>query len=215
MPGALYFLPTYDEEIKAAHWDPNRYGPGHGGYWRYKNKTDAPGTPGAPGAGTTSAGYWTDENINAGWFVPLGAYTNQVSPWGLFDTSGGAQEWNEELFSSRERGYMGTNAAGNASTLQNFDAIWGMSTTTPRNPGSPHVAFRVYSAVSMTGTGCGSSDFNRDGDTGTDSDIEAFFACLGGNCCARCESADFNGDGETGTDGDIEAFFRVLAGGSC
>jgi hypothetical protein len=64
---------------------------------------------------------------------------------------------------------------------------------------------------------CGTSDFNGDGDFGTDSDIEAFFACLAGNCCATCFSggADFNGDGDTGTDADIEAFFRVLAGGNC
>jgi hypothetical protein len=62
---------------------------------------------------------------------------------------------------------------------------------------------------------CGSADFNGDGDTGTDADIEAFFACLAGSCCATCGSADFNGDGDTGTDSDIEAFFRVLAGGNC
>ena len=64
---------------------------------------------------------------------------------------------------------------------------------------------------------CGSADFNCDGDTGTDSDIEAFFACLGGQCpdlpCTN--SADFDNDGDTGTDADIEAFFRVLGGGSC
>ncbi len=62
---------------------------------------------------------------------------------------------------------------------------------------------------------CGSADFNGDGDVGTDADIAAFFACLGGNCCATCGSSDFNGDGDTGTDSDIESFFRVLAGGSC
>jgi hypothetical protein len=62
---------------------------------------------------------------------------------------------------------------------------------------------------------CGSADFNHDGDIGTDADISAFFACLGGNCCPACGSADFNGDGDLGTDADIEAFFRVLAGGSC
>jgi hypothetical protein len=60
-----------------------------------------------------------------------------------------------------------------------------------------------------------SADFNNDGDTGTDADIEAYFACLSGNCCDTCGSADFNGDGDVGTDGDIESFFRVLAGGSC
>ncbi len=60
-----------------------------------------------------------------------------------------------------------------------------------------------------------SADFNGDGDVGTDADIEAFFACLAGNCCTTCGSADFNGDGDVGTDADIEAFFRVLAGGAC
>ena len=64
---------------------------------------------------------------------------------------------------------------------------------------------------------CGTSDFNGDGDIGTDQDIEAFFACLGGNCCDTCFSggADFNMDGDTGTDQDIESFFRVLGGGPC
>jgi hypothetical protein len=64
---------------------------------------------------------------------------------------------------------------------------------------------------------CGTADFNCDGDTGTDADIESFFACLAGNCpAAPCTSnADFNADGDTGTDADIEAFFRVLAGGNC
>jgi hypothetical protein len=65
--------------------------------------------------------------------------------------------------------------------------------------------------------GCGTSDFNGDGDFGTDADIESFFACLAGSCCPTCFAggSDFNGDGDTGTDADIEAFFRVLAGGNC
>jgi hypothetical protein len=63
--------------------------------------------------------------------------------------------------------------------------------------------------------GCGSADFDGDGDTGTDADIAAFFACLGGDCCGTCETADFNRDGDTGTDADIESFFRVLGGGAC
>jgi hypothetical protein len=50
---------------------------------------------------------------------------------------------------------------------------------------------------------------------GRDLDIESFFACLAGNCCATCGSADFNADGHVGTDLDIESFFRVLAGGAC
>ncbi|HYE62963.1 MAG TPA: hypothetical protein VD997_13285 [Phycisphaerales bacterium] len=60
-----------------------------------------------------------------------------------------------------------------------------------------------------------SADFNNDGDIGTDADIEAFFACLGGACCPTCGTSDFNADGDIGTDGDIESFFRVLGGGPC
>lgn len=64
---------------------------------------------------------------------------------------------------------------------------------------------------------CGTADFDGDGDAGTDADIEAFFSCLSGNCCATCSSSgsDFNADGDAGTDADIESFFQVLAGGSC
>ncbi len=74
--------------------------------------------------------------------------------------------------------------------------------------------FRLFGDVATT---CGTPDFDGDGDVGTDADIEAFFACLGGNCCATCFSggADFDGDGDVGTDADIEAFFRILAGGAC
>ncbi|HYE62524.1 MAG TPA: PQQ-binding-like beta-propeller repeat protein [Phycisphaerales bacterium] len=64
---------------------------------------------------------------------------------------------------------------------------------------------------------CGTADYNGDGDIGTDQDIEAFFACLGGSCCATCfeGGSDFNADGDAGTDQDIESFFRVLGGGPC
>jgi hypothetical protein len=70
-------------------------------------------------------------------------------------------------------------------------------------------------AIMWVGRTCGSADFNHDGDSGTDADIEAFFACIAGNCCSTCGSNDFNADGDAATDADIEAFFRVLAGGNC
>jgi|GEM_PF-780439 len=67
------------------------------------------------------------------------------------------------------------------------------------------------------GPSCGSTDFDGDGDEGTDADIEAFFAVIGGNACptGTCGSVDFDGDGDEGTDADIEAFFRVIGGGPC
>jgi hypothetical protein len=85
---------------------------------------------------------------------------------------------------------------------------------TLQNPPGRIAWVRIYVAPP---THCGSADFNGDGDLGTDQDIDAFFACLAGSCCATCDpqGSDFNGDGEFGTDRDIEAFFRILAGGAC
>jgi hypothetical protein len=77
--------------------------------------------------------------------------------------------------------------------------------------------FDQFVRLTVIGVPCGTSDFNGDGDFGTDADIEAFFACLGGSCCETCYpgGADFNADGDFGTDADIESFFRVLGGGAC
>jgi|GEM_PF-3605943 len=74
-----------------------------------------------------------------------------------------------------------------------------------------------YAVLTAKVPRCGTADFDNDGDVGTDADIEAFFACLGGNCCATCDAggSDFNADGDVGTDADIESFFRVLGGGPC
>jgi hypothetical protein len=63
--------------------------------------------------------------------------------------------------------------------------------------------------------GCCTADYNGDDIIADDSDIEAFFRCLGGDCCSTCAGADFNCDGDVATDADIESFFRVIAGGSC
>ena len=69
--------------------------------------------------------------------------------------------------------------------------------------------------IEAGGNPCWSADFDGDGMDGTDADIEAFFACLAGRCCALCGSVDFNSDGDTATDADIEGFFSVLSGGPC
>jgi hypothetical protein len=107
---------------------------------------------------------------------------------------------------------------GSASSVFKFlnhdGKLWvGASNSTPTTPALP--ADPLYARTSCPA--CGPQDFNGDGDFGTDQDIEAFFACLGGSCCATCWylGSDFNGDGDFGTDQDIEAFFRVLGGGTC
>jgi len=86
-----------------------------------------------------------------------------------------------------------------------------------RNGAGPWSAINDYHLMFCTYVNplaCCYGDYNGDDIWGDDSDIEAFFACLAGDCCVRC-NADFNCDGDTATDADIEAFFRVLAGGNC
>ena len=94
--------------------------------------------------------------------------------------------------------------------------VSGNFTHTTLPDGSAGPASRHIARLSLCRSGC-TADFDGDGDIATDADIEAFFACLAGNCCPTCSprGADFDGDGDTATDADIEAFFRVLAGGAC
>jgi len=126
--------------------------------------------------------------------------------------------------------YDGPNATGNAlATVSTADIIHlqlrldfvGVVSPTPIIRSVRYdTVFRSISidgfAVAVAGLCCSCDpDFDGDGDAGTDLDIEAFFLCLGGECCAACGSPDFDGDGDSGTDLDIETFFRVLGGGSC
>ncbi len=99
----------------------------------------------------------------------------------------------------------------------NSDGVFEDPTVIGNDPQSPDEAYNavLYIAFVPQALQCGTADFDNDGDTGTDADIEAFFACLAGNCCPTCQTSDFDGDGDSGTDFDIEAFFRVLAGGAC
>jgi formylglycine-generating enzyme required for sulfatase activity len=108
LAGAKYWIPTLDEWLKAAYYDPNRYGHNVPGWWAATNRSDIQGISGLPGVGTTSAGLTLP---GAGeWTIPLGAYPQSLSPWGLLDTSGGAAEFTEEWASVDRR--LGGAAAG-------------------------------------------------------------------------------------------------------
>jgi hypothetical protein len=116
--------------------------------------------------------------------------------------------------------------AGHYYVGMTFDPGWNLAPS-PTTAGRWHfrgqngsAGFTLQVAVSVPWSNCLSvccrNDYNGDGAVGTDADIEAFFACLSGNCCATCPpNADFNCDGAVGTDADIESFFRVLSGGAC
>lgn len=94
--GAEIWIPSRDEWNKAVYWDPNRNGPGQGGYWLYPNASDEPLNPGDPAlGGETNAGTrqeWPDGERKP-WEV--GSYPDVQTPWGLLDASGGEREWTD------------------------------------------------------------------------------------------------------------------------
>lgn len=152
LPGALFWVPTLDEQFKAFQYDPDGYGDGQGGWWLARNRSDELGTPGLPGEGTTSAGLpWDPQNPGYERNIPLGAYPELLSPWGLLDTSGGTSEWNEEVLPGVtpfgtfrwDRGYMGSEAGDVAWAL--FDLAWGAGGSSVRGVGGE--GFRLASAV--------------------------------------------------------------------
>jgi hypothetical protein len=151
LPGAQYWIPTLDEHLKATNYDPDRFGAGQGGWWHNMNRSDDPGTPGPPGVGTTSAG-WDDPLQQWGeWNIPLGAYPQSLSPWGLLDTSGGATEWTEEVFQPGrpvERGLRGSYAGRPGLWL--FDSLFAVTSNHP-DFGVVTEGFRIASAVPSPG----------------------------------------------------------------
>lgn len=91
-----YFLPTWDEALKAAHYDPNKFGEGQGGWWIFNDGSDTQPIGGPPGVGETSAN-WRDDMFGGrpARETPLGSYPGTTTPWGLLDASGGGVEWTE------------------------------------------------------------------------------------------------------------------------
>jgi probable HAF family extracellular repeat protein len=163
-----------------------------------------------PGAAFQSWAYAV--SADGGIVVGRGSVPGNCGPFGcgsaghafIWDTQNGMRDLHQVLTG------LGVNL--NGWTLTEARGISADGTTIVGNGTDPQGQFEGWIAVVPR---CGSADFDHDGDTATDADIEAFFACLAGNCCATCGSADFNADGDSATDADIEAFFRVLAGGSC
>jgi formylglycine-generating enzyme required for sulfatase activity len=90
--GARFFLPTWDEWLKAVHYDPSANG-GAGAWWQQPNASNTPLTYGPPtnSQAQSSAGFSSPNPFT----IPLGSYPTVQTPWGLLDASGGAAEWTE------------------------------------------------------------------------------------------------------------------------
>lgn len=93
-PGAPYYIPSWDEWLKAVHFDPNRFGDGQPGWWTGPLSRDGIPSFGPPDLRDANWGEFP------GWqSIPLGAYPRS-SPWGLKDPSGATTEWTESYLES-------------------------------------------------------------------------------------------------------------------
>jgi formylglycine-generating enzyme required for sulfatase activity len=95
-PGARFFIPTQNQWVAAAHYDPSRdNGDGtSGGYWVYPTTSDtAPVYLPPELGGQANALFNRNGRV---WTVALGDYPTVQSPWGLLDAAGGSSEWLED-----------------------------------------------------------------------------------------------------------------------
>lgn len=143
-PGAEYWIPSLDEWMKAAHYDPDRFGPGLGGWWEYSNRSNTELIPGPPGIGQANSGF----NLPSfgEWFIPLGSYPGTQTPWGLLDAAGGAKEWNEntDLVHPFNRGSDGSYLG---CTFYEMDQDWVRVTDASHPLGRAFMGLRVASSV--------------------------------------------------------------------
>lgn len=137
---AQFWIPTYDEWVKALYYDPNKYGQGQEGYWAYPHANDSEPISGLPqDGGETNAGIlWSEELM----FMDVGSYPDVQSPWGLLDGSGGQREWSETAFDAYSRIMDGSRfGMGNAFPYYDLLDFWGFV-----DPDA-HFGFRVASQV--------------------------------------------------------------------
>lgn len=152
-PGARYWIPSTDEWIKAAHYDPNRDGHGQGGWWTFPYQSESvpiSGMPGTPGAQTSvevlgSPDLWYE--------IPLNSYPDAMTAYGLLDVSGGAKEWTEA--SQAKAPYFDRVFEGSSISLYPgavlFDAAWTPSGSTRPMNHRPDVGLRIASMVPTPG----------------------------------------------------------------
>ncbi len=140
-PGAMFWLPTRDEWTKGGYYDPNRYGQGQGGYWRYPISSDLIPIGGPPGTGAQTS---ADPTLSFNQYpeIPVGSYPNSRSPWGLLDVSGSAREWTEQTFPGS--GYR-TICGSKIRSPSGEDAIDGV--TLPGNPTFGLAGIRIASTI--------------------------------------------------------------------
>lgn len=158
---ARYWLPTLDEWVKAAHYDPDRYGEGQEGYWLRMGGQDEELVGGLPwqGGKTTSGDPFPFPEGTDPDTIPVAAY-GVTSPWGLFDTSGQESEWTETAgaffgYEDQNPEFRYVVGSGNTTPSFFFDTIDGHIFASPLGDliGATTSGFRIASAIPSPAAG--------------------------------------------------------------
>jgi formylglycine-generating enzyme required for sulfatase activity len=153
--GARYWIPSWDEWMKAAHYDQNRLNSdgSTGGWWTYPHMSDlAPtygppaGFPGGSAANQANTGFNTPDDVE--YRIPLGAYANVQSPWGLFDVAGATSEWTETIVRNPAGQWRMTDGTSWASDA--FDQVFVRGSDQPNLPFSSN-GLRLATSVPSPG----------------------------------------------------------------
>lgn len=151
-PGAKFWIPSLDEWMKAAYFDAGRYLQGDIGWLDFPQGSYQVPVPGAPwDDGATTSGGYNPPGFDELYF-PVGSYTEAVSPWGLWDLSGGYSEWLGEWGDAAQhldRLTKGSWASCGYVTMFYEDAVWMVNGHDPRYVG--FMTVRVASAIPAPG----------------------------------------------------------------
>ena len=195
-PHARYWIPSADEWVKAAYWDPN----GDGRYWRYPTSSNVEPIPGLlpQDGGERNAGLTTPE---LRWPLPVMSF-NMTSPWGLYDTAGGVTEHSETICPPgypELRGAYGSDHGDRHYGNPNSDDLLGASRNSDVRIG------RVKFGLRLARTALAPADLNLDGFVNF-FDLSRFVALF----LAGSVEADLNDDLELNVF-DIEIFIGLYA----
>jgi hypothetical protein len=152
--GARFWIPSEDEWVKAAYYDPNRFGEGQGGYWRYPGMSDDPLITAPPDLGgeTNAGGFWYGGENSGELPFDVGQFPNAASYYGVLDISGGEGEFTETWSNddNRARRALGSDYFLEAKLIPEFDDIepWVLDSVPPT---TPFFGFRLAMAIPSPG----------------------------------------------------------------